>query len=98
MARTVCTMPPQAQASVQHRPLDRRVKRRHVVPPGRSESIQVPGRPAGWTWFPGRFEQRTVGEPDQDRIERTRFQVDFRRQVIAIAPPHADRRPVPGEL
>ena len=51
------------------------------------ESIQVPGRPAGWTWLPGRFEHLTVGESDQDGIERTRFQVDFCGQVVAVAPP-----------
>ena len=57
-----------------------------TIPSRRRESIQVPGWPAGWTRFPGCFEQCTVGESDQNRIERARLQMDFCRQVIAVAP------------
>ena len=53
IAGTRALRPAQAQAPGRHGPFDPAdVKRRHVLPPRRSESIQVPGRPAGWTWLP----------------------------------------------
>ncbi len=78
----------QAQAPARHGPFDSGdVESRDVLPPRWGEAIQVPGRPPRWTWFPGRFEHITVGKSDQDGIERTRLQVDFCGQVVAVAPP-----------
>jgi len=37
--------------------------------------------------LPRRFQQAAVGQADQDRIQRTRFQVHFGDQVVAVAPP-----------
>ena len=87
IARTGPLRPAQTQAPVRHGSFaPGGVERRHVLPPRRSESIQVSGRPAEWTWFPRRFEHLTVGQSDQDGIERTRLQVDFGGQVVAVAP------------
>ena len=61
-------------------------RRRHALPSGQGQPVQMAGRPASLARIPGGLQQAAAGQPDQDRIQRPGLQVHLGGQVVAVTP------------
>jgi len=61
-------------------------QRGHEVAAGAGQAVQMAGRPAVDGRLPRCFQQPAVGQPHQDRVQRSGLEVHLGGQVVAVPP------------